>query len=156
MFSGIYFTVVRRNPLLAGAMFGAAFMCRPSTILGGLFAIVAFSDLWLPAAQDASRSFMKRLNLRPLVALAVGVAPFIALNSLVNYLRFGSPFESGYSYGEQIYQSHRPSLPVRPVQPAVPNAMWRSCSTDAGHLEPWPYVWPSWAGGRSERPHPRC
>jgi len=106
VFSGIYFTVVRRNPLLAGAMFGAAFMCRPSTIIGGMFAIVAFSDMWLPAATEAGRSIVRRIRLRPLVALAVGVAPFILLNSLVNYLRFGSPFESGYSYGEQVYQDN--------------------------------------------------
>ncbi|MDL2334639.1 MAG: hypothetical protein QFC55_01230 [Chloroflexota bacterium] len=106
MVSGIYFTVVRRNPLLAGAMFGAAFMCRPSTILGGLFAIIAFSDMWLPAATETGRSILRRVNLRPLIALALGVAPFIILNSLINYMRFGSPFESGYSYGEQVYQDN--------------------------------------------------
>lgn len=106
MFAGIYATVGPRNALLAGAMFGAAFMCRPSTILGGLFALVAFSDMWLPQAQQAGTSFIKRVRLRPLVELAIGVAPFIALNSAVNYLRFGSPFESGYSYGEQVFQTN--------------------------------------------------
>lgn len=148
VFSGIYFTVVRRNPLLAGAMFGAAFMCRPSTILGGMFAIAAFSDMWLPAATDAGRSILRRVNLRPLIALAIGVAPFILLNSLVNYLRFGSPFESGYSYGEQVYQTNLAwvydhglfnpyywSRHVAIVFEQMPNF--------ASHG---PFIWPSWAG----------
>lgn len=148
MFSGIYFTVVRRNPLLAGAMFGAAFMCRPSTGIGGLFAIVAFSDMWLPAATQAGGNILRRINLRPLLALAVGAAPFIVLNSLVNYLRFGSPFESGYSYGEQVFQSNlswvydhglfNPYYWSRHV--AIVFEQMPIFSHDP------PYIWPSWAG----------
>jgi hypothetical protein len=148
VFSGIYFTIVRRNPLLAGAMFGAAFMCRPSTIVGGMFALVAFSDMWLPAATEKGRSVLRRIRLRPLIALAIGVAPFIALNSLVNYLRFGSPFESGYNYGEQIYQSNltwvyqhglfSPQYWSRHV------AIVFEQMPILSHKPP--YVWPSWAG----------
>jgi hypothetical protein len=148
MFGGIYATVVRRNALLAGALFGAAFMCRPSTILGGLFAIIAFSDMWLPPATEASRSLLRRLNLRPLIALAIGVAPFIVLNSLVNYLRFGSPFESGYSYGEQVFQTNlawvypyglfNPLYIARHV--AIVFEQMPIFSTQGS------YIWPSWAG----------
>ena len=67
VFSGIYFTLVRRNPLLAGAMFGAAFMCRPSNIIGGVFALVAFSDMWLPAATETGRNILRRIRLAPAV-----------------------------------------------------------------------------------------
>jgi hypothetical protein len=148
MFGGIYATVVRRNPLLAGVLLGAAFMCRPSTILGGLFAIVAFSDMWLPAASEASRSLLQRLNLRPLIALAVGVAPFIALNSLVNYLRFGSVFESGYSYGEQVYQTNLqwvyPYGLFNPLYIARHVAIvFEQMPVFSGNGS---YIWPSWAG----------
>ena len=148
VFSGIYFTLVRRNPLLAGAMFGAAFMCRPSTILGGMFAIVAFSDMWLPPATEAGRSILRRINLRPLVALAVGVAPFILLNSLVNYLRFGSPFESGYNYGEQVYQNNLAWVYVHGL--FSPQYWSRHVAIVFEQMPIFsqspPYIWPSWAG----------
>lgn len=112
-FCAIYATVVTRNPLLAGAFVGAAFMCRPTMILAGFFPLVAFSDKWwLPALETAAAAasgawqrFRARFRIRPLVELAVGVAPFILLTMAINYLRFGRPFESGYNYTEQIYQA---------------------------------------------------
>ena len=106
LFAAIYATVGLRRPLVAGAMIGAAFMCRPSTILAALFPLVALSDVWLPAAEGRATSLLRRIRLRPLVELALGVAPFVLLNGAVNYLRFGNPLESGYSYGEQVYQTN--------------------------------------------------
>ena len=98
-FGAIYATVVTRSPLLAGVLVGAAFMCRPTMILAGFFPLVAFSDQWLPAVRGAGANLWQRLRarvrLRPLVALAAGVAPFVALTMLINWLRFGKPFESG-------------------------------------------------------------
>ncbi len=145
-FGAIYATVVARRPLLAGALVGAAFMCRPTEILAGFFPLVAFSDAWLTA--EPGMRLWRRLRLRPLVALAAGVAPFILLTMAINALRFGNPFESGYSYTEQLYQiSSRdtyvygifdPRYMARHVQ-----VFWEQmpiiASTGA-------YVWPSWAG----------
>ena len=104
LFGAIYATVVLRSPLLAGALVGAAFMCRPTTILAGLFTIVAFSDMWL-VHKPGARPW-DRLRLRPLVELAAGVAPFIALTLVLNALRFGNPFETGYAFSEQVHQVH--------------------------------------------------
>jgi hypothetical protein len=148
VFSGIYFTLVRRNPLLAGAMFGAAFMCRPSNIIGGVFALVAFSDMWLPAATETGRNILRRIRWRPLFALALGVLPFFLLNSAVNYMRFGSPFESGYSYGEQVYQDNLTWVYVHGL--FSPQYWSRHVAIVFEQMPNFgpnpPYIWPSWAG----------
>ncbi len=151
-FGAIYATVVMRNPLLAGILVGAAFMCRPTMILAGIFPLVAFSDQWLPAVRAARSGMWQRLRarfrLRPLVALAIGVAPFVALTMLINWLRFGKPFESGYSYTEQIFQAELawvyvhgifdPRYVVRHVA-VVFEQMPNFSATGS-------FVWPSWAG----------
>lgn len=146
LFAAIYATVVRRNPLLAGAMIGAAFMCRPTAIMGGVFTLVAFADQWY--VNDPDVPLWRRFHLPPLVRLAVGVAPFIALAGTLNFLRFHSFFESGYSYSEEFHQ-----LSLAPY--------WRYGIADLRYIpdhvlvffermphfaDQGPYVWPSWWG----------
>lgn len=146
MFAAIYATVALRSPLLAGALVGAAFMCRPTTILAGFFPLVAFSDLWLVAAPGAA--LWRRIRFRPLVELAIGVAPFILLTMAVNALRFGSPFESGYSYTEQIYQTNLRGIYAHGIFNVSYIArhvavFWEQMPVFADRGS---YVWPSWAG----------
>lgn len=104
LFAAIYATVNMRNALLAGVFIGAAFMCRPSTIIGGLFPLVAFADMWFVSGPGVP--ILRRLRLRPLAALAIGLAPFLVLTGIVNVLRFNNTFETGYSLSEQIYQTN--------------------------------------------------
>jgi hypothetical protein len=103
LLAAIWAAVVRGSPLLAGAFLGMAFMCRPATILGGAFALIWFADRWYVARPDG-RTGLRAIDLRPLIALAVGVAPFVATSMVLNALRFASPFEYGYNYTEQLYQ----------------------------------------------------
>ena len=146
LFATIYATVVMRNPLLAGAFVGAAFMCRPSAGLAGVFPLVALSDQWLVI--DRARSWWRSIRLRPLVELAVGVAPFVVLFMALNYLRFGSPFESGYSFGEQVHQTNLAgTYPYGLINPAyIPlhvDLFWKGMPIFNGNGS---FVWPSWAG----------
>ncbi len=103
LFCAIYFAVGRPNPFLAGLFLGAAFLCRPTTILTGLFFVVIFTPLWLMPAGDG-RALWQRINLKPALQFASGIAPFLFLQMWLNYLRFDDPLESGYGYGEQVYQ----------------------------------------------------
>lgn len=146
LFAAIYATVNRRNALLAGVFIGAAFTCRPSVIVAGLFPLVAFADMWL--VNEPGVSLLRRIRLRPLISLALGVAPFLALTGLVNYLRFDNPFETGYSLSEQIYQTNLAHVYDRGIFdisyisrhiPVVFEAMPVFSSTG-------PFVRPSWAG----------
>lgn len=146
VFAAIYATVALRSPLLAGAFVGAAFMCRPTTILAGLFPLVAFSDRWLVAA--AGQALWRRLRIRPLVQLAIGVAPFVLLTGVLNALRFGSPFESGYSYSEQVYQTYLASVYNHGIFdisyiPRHVAVFFEGLPNFANHG---PFVWPSWFG----------
>jgi hypothetical protein len=146
LFATIYATVVTRNPLLAGVFVGAAFMCRPSAGLAGLFPLLAFSDRWLIV--DRAQAAWRWIRFRPLVGLAIGVAPFIALFMAVNWLRFGSPFESGYSYGEQVHQVDLAwRWPYGLIHPAyIPQHVqlfWEGMPIVQTRGS---YVWPSWAG----------
>ena len=102
VFAAIYATVAWRSMLLAAAFIGLAFLSRPTTIMAIFFPLVALSDTWFTA--DSAKQLWRRLNLRPLIALALGLAPFLAIWAVVNYLRFGSPFESGYTFIEEFHQ----------------------------------------------------
>ncbi len=88
----------RRRPVLLGLLVGAAFLTRPPTA----FAAPAVA-LWLldPASVGAARIALaervNRLPWRVWVFLAVGAAPMLAGFFIYNYLRFGSPLESGYA-----------------------------------------------------------
>jgi hypothetical protein len=144
--ASIYATVVRRNALLAGALVGAAFMCRPTTILAGVFPLITFADQWFPA--DPERPLWRRIKLAPLVKLAVGVAPFLALTAVLNYARFHSPFESGYAYSEEFHQL---SLVGHwPYGVADPRYIPRHVQVFFEQMPNFgpnpPFVWPSWWG----------
>ncbi|MEP7378198.1 MAG: hypothetical protein ABI725_01405 [Chloroflexota bacterium] len=104
LFAAIWATVDRRNALLAGVFIGVAFTCRPSTLLAGVFPLIAFADMWLDSSPGTP--LVRRINFRPLLAMGLGVAPFLALTGTVDYLRFGNPFETGYNLSEQIYQTN--------------------------------------------------
>jgi hypothetical protein len=104
LFAAIYWAIARPNPLLAGAMLGAAFMCRPTLIATGLFFVIIFIPLWLkrPTEEDGRWG----INLMPVMGFAAGLAPFLALEGIFNYLRYDNPLESGYGYTEQLYETN--------------------------------------------------
>lgn len=90
----IYETVGLKRPLLVGLLLGASYWCRVTTILSVGFFLIMLSDKWLAAPGG---SFFKRIRLMPLLCFVLGVLVFVFLNSLYNFLRFGSPFDVAYS-----------------------------------------------------------
>jgi len=108
IFTAIYFTLARPNPLLAAALLGAAFLCRPTTLASGLFFVVAFIPLWLRKPEDNGGRW--GLNLSPIAGFAAGLAPFLAIEGVFNYLRFDTPIETGYGYTEQAFQDFQKPL----------------------------------------------
>ena len=105
MFGAIYFAVARPNPWLAGALFGAAFLSRPTVLLGGPFFAIMFASLWL-RPPEPGRALWQRINLEPAMSFLAGFTPFLFIEFVVNYLRFDDPLETGYGYTEQSYQTH--------------------------------------------------
>lgn len=103
IFVAIYFVVARPMPLLAGAALGAAFLCRPTLAASGLFFVIAFAPLWLRTPKEHGRW---GINIDPVLGFAGGIAPFLFLDGLVNYLRFDNPLETGYGYTEQLHQNY--------------------------------------------------
>jgi hypothetical protein len=104
LFAAIYFVVARPIPVGAGAMLGAAFLCRGTVLMTGGFFLVAFIPLWLKTPSENNGRW--GLNPIPLLNFAAGLAPFLALEGLVNYLRFENPLETGYGYTEQTRQTY--------------------------------------------------
>lgn len=144
--ASIYVTLVRRNALLAGALVGAAFMCRPTTILAGVFPLIAFADQWF--VDDPARPRWRRFQLAQLIRLAIGVTPFIVLTAVLNYARFHSPVESGYTYSEEFHQL---SLVGHwPYGVADPRYIPRHVQVFFEQMPNFgpnpPFVWPSWWG----------
>ncbi|MEO8458054.1 MAG: hypothetical protein ABI559_09600 [Chloroflexota bacterium] len=108
IFAAIYFAISKPNPVFAGAMLGAAFLCRPTMLATGLFFVVSFIPLWLKRPEDNGGRW--GVNLQPIVGFAAGLAPFLAIEGVVNYLRFSSPLETGYGYMEPANQDFQQPL----------------------------------------------
>jgi hypothetical protein len=92
LFFAIYFTLVRKNPLMAGLCLGAAFWSRQPTILTLPFFLIMFSDDWL--IWDRERPLLQRINWQPLLLLGSGLGVFVILSFIYNYMRFGTPADA--------------------------------------------------------------
>jgi hypothetical protein len=110
LFGAIYFAIRRPNPLFAGALLGAAFLCRPTVMMSGLFFVVIFLPLWLQPPTEDRPGW--RINVQPIANFVAGIAPFLLLGMTVNYLRFDNPLETGYSYSDEIHEDY-----LKPVFP---------------------------------------
>ncbi|WIY53946.1 hypothetical protein O9Z70_05285 [Devosia sp. YIM 151766] len=88
----LYFALVRRNALLVGLFIGMAFLSRQMTILYLPFLYVLLLPPETPLFRIDMAAFKRALALAalPIFALAIYFA--------YNYVRFGSPMETGYSY----------------------------------------------------------
>jgi hypothetical protein len=87
-FAGLVELFGRRRPLLMGLLAGAAFLTRPPVLLAlPLWAWSAFPPAWRTRATSV---------VRPVAAVALGVAPAALFGLWYNWARFGSPLESGY------------------------------------------------------------
>lgn len=88
----LYFALVRRNALLVGLFIGMAFLSRQMTILYLPFLYVLLLPSGTPLFQINLAAIKRALTLAafPILALAIYFA--------YNYVRFGSPMETGYSY----------------------------------------------------------
>ena len=78
----------RRRPMVLGAMLGVSFLARPTTVL----AAVPFG-LYLTWARRREL----RAVARSAVAFGLPVAAALAVYGWFNWVRFGSPLQSGYS-----------------------------------------------------------
>jgi len=94
----IYETFGLRRPLLIGLLLGASYWSRIPVILSLPFFIIMLSDEWL--IQEKTGSILRRVRLKPVLLLFIGVGVFVLLNFLYNYLRFGSPLDVAYSLHE--------------------------------------------------------
>jgi hypothetical protein len=75
---------------LTGALLGGAFLSRQLTLFAAIFLIAA---LWRNA-----RFSEPRQRLQNLLGFSLSVAGALAIYLSFNYLRFGSPFDTGYEY----------------------------------------------------------
>ncbi len=92
LFFAIYFTLARRNPLMAGLCLGAAYWTRQPTILTFPFFLIMFSDDWL--RWDRNRPLLERVNWKPLLLLGGGLGVFVLLSFVFNYIRWGTPLDA--------------------------------------------------------------
>ncbi len=84
-------TFGRRRPLLIGLLLGAAFLTRPPVLFAGFFyAFVLTFDRSIRTWEG------RRAIARDWASLVVGVLPTIAFFFWFNWVRFGSPLDSGY------------------------------------------------------------
>ncbi|MBI2913712.1 MAG: hypothetical protein HYY03_07320 [Chloroflexi bacterium] len=147
MFLAIHETLVSKRPFLAGLFLGAAYFARLPTVLALPFFVIMFSDQWL--RWDTGRPLLQRLNWRPLFALGAGLAVFLGISFVYNYLRFDTPLPASYHYWMEY---HKEGVPAGVLVKGLFDATYipRHIPTALEMMPVFqsspPYVLPSWAG----------
>ncbi|HEY5639347.1 MAG TPA: hypothetical protein VIW01_04795 [Dehalococcoidia bacterium] len=147
LFGAIYFTVTRPNPLYAGVLLGAAFMCRPTISMTGLFFVIMFANLWL-RPPEGGKSLIQRINWEPVGAFFAGVSPFVLATMAINYARFDNPVESGYTHSQQLHEDSLAHIYTDGTfNPGYIGRHPPVVFEQMPHFEDTaPYILPSWAG----------
>jgi len=144
LFAAIYFTIVRKNPLIAGLCLGAAFWTRQPTILTLPFFLIMFSDQWL--RPPAAGSLIERINLKPLLQLGSGIGVFVLASFAYNFARFDTPLDASQHHlpervRAQPWFNHGPFDP-RYISRHV-TVFFESMPIVQSQA---PYILPSWGG----------
>jgi hypothetical protein len=90
--AAIHSALVSRNALMAGLFIGAAFLCRQMTILYLPLLYIVLLD------RDTPLFRIDWAAIRRAVTLAAFPVAALLIYFACNYVRFGSPMETGYSY----------------------------------------------------------
>lgn len=85
----LFYAFGARRPLLAGLTLGLAFLCRPATLLLGIFFLVQAAEVSKRGGRPVFRS---------LAWFAAPLGLFVMLVMAHNVARFGDPFELGYRF----------------------------------------------------------
>lgn len=91
----IFETYGKRRPLIIGLLLGLSFWCRLPVILSLPFFLIMLSDLWIN--DGPKTNLLKKINLKPLILLGLGVGIFVLLNFLYNYVRFDTISNVAYT-----------------------------------------------------------
>lgn len=90
----IYFCLKGKNPFITGISLGAAYWCRLPTILSFPFFLAMY---YSPGDTEPNKNnIIKSFNPKAIIYFCLGVGIFLALNSLYNYLRFGTVMDVSY------------------------------------------------------------
>ncbi len=170
LFVAIHETLVRKRPFAAGFFLGAAYLSRLPVILSFPFFFIMFSDMWLPEYSWQSlresirlgpaafaKSLREHVKLQPLVLLGLGVGIPLLFSFVYNYLRFDSPFNTGYSVWADLDGVGLGQGPKDIMQSGLFSTDYLSRSVTvffqavpvfnvSPHNSAAPYVYPSWSG----------
>lgn len=124
-------TLGKKRPLLIGILVGAAYLSRVNTLMA-----LPFFLFLIPK----DKNLFKNLAL-----LALGLFPFLGINSLYNFLRFGVVWDKGYALipnvlNEPWYQKGLVSLSY------IPRHLKVFFLSLPKFTDKFPFVYPSWGG----------
>lgn len=101
LFIGILLAFYQYHSLLIGLSVGASYWSRLTTVLSLPFFLIYTYDRWYTGNV---KNLIRRVNIRFLFFLGLGIAVFIGLNALYNYTRFGTIFDTSYYLIPDIFE----------------------------------------------------
>ena len=143
LFIAIILTLNKANPFFSGLSLGASYWTRLPTVLSLPFFIIMYSDEW--HKKNDTNNILKRINIKPLFFLGLGVGIFVVLNALYNLIRFDTPFDASYYlmtgiFDEPWYQEGYFNIKYIPRHLKVIFAGMPRL------IDEFPYITPSWNG----------
>lgn len=88
----------RKRPMILALLLGCSFMCRQMTILGTIFCFFVIYLKYYEEDKNIFQNLFKVNTFFSLFRFGLVLGLFVVGYLVVNYLRFGNPFDTGYSY----------------------------------------------------------
>jgi len=143
LFIAILLTLNKYHPLLIGLSLGASYWTRLTTILSFPFFMIMYLDQWYKS--NIANNILKRIKIKPLFFLGLGVGIFVVLNTLYNIVRFNTPFDESYYlmtgiFDEPYYQKGYFNISY------IPRHLKVIFAGMPRFIKEVPYIAPSWNG----------
>lgn len=143
LFLAILLALYKSHPLVTSLSLGASYWSRLTTVLSFPFFAIMYSDEWYTG--NGSTNMLKRIKMKPLFFLALGVVIFVFFNSLYNLLRFDTPYDISYYlqtriFNELWYKSGYFNISY------IPRHLKVIFAGMPRFVKEFPYITPSWNG----------
>jgi len=143
LFLAILLALHKTHPLATTLSLGASYWTRLSTILSFPFFMIMYLDEWYK--RNGANNILKRIKIKPLFFLGLGVGIFVVLNALYNIVRFNTPFDASYYlqtgiFDEPYYQEGYFNISY------IPRHLKVIFAGMPRFIKEVPYITPSWNG----------
>ncbi len=139
----ILLTLYKNHSFLVGLSLGASYWSRLTTILSLPFFLIYTHERWYKPSN--AKALFRKIDIKFLFFLVLGIGLFIALNAIYNFARFGTPFDISYYLIPDIFDEPEYQKGIFDIT-YIPRHLNIIFLKFPAILEMPPYIIPNWNG----------